>query len=140
MNDDCREDRAEDLEQWLERSLSLWRELASSIELANQAILASNLSAMETYTARQRELCRVLLHLQEKHGSVKTEDRESRLPKDLRDRCEALRRELWEGQLLVCRLNRRQIVWLRRSRRTTDIFCRVLANAEATYSQPVVAR
>jgi len=54
----------------------------------------------------------------------------------LPDQGSVLAAELLAVETKVLQLNRAYAAWLRRARRTVDIFCRVLAHSAITYPPP----
>lgn len=111
-------------EQDPEQQLRCLRELAASLESARSAVLHSNLAELTRQTVRQRELCAAL-------GRIDCE-----ILAAVNDRWRNLVGESRQMVLHVSHLNREYGALLARARRTVEIFCRVLANSEATYPPP----
>lgn len=113
------------IHELISQRLVLLRQLAGSLEPA-QAVLATTTTAkLDLHTARQQELCRELraLALRLPDGS------RAQTPSRLADDVQVAARQ-------VADLNRKYAALLRRSRRTVDIFCRVLASSGTTYPPP----
>lgn len=109
--------------QPLEQRLTWLRELAGSLESARAAVLHSDLTELRLQTARQRELCAGLRQLNPNTSSAG-------------ERWHHLLQEASQLEMQVARLNREYRFLLAHARRTVDIFCRVLANSDATYLPP----
>lgn len=108
----------------LRKRLCCLRELAASLESARTAVLHSDLRELTRQTVRQRELCTALSRLDHEILSPTAEHRRGLLQQSL------------QIAMHVACLNREYGALLARARRTVDIFCRVLANSEATYLPP----
>lgn len=108
----------------LEQQLCRLRELAASLENARMAVLHSDLAELTQQTVRQRELCAAIGRLDPDILSCPAEHRRTLLQESV------------QVAVQVARLNREYGALLSRARRTVDIFCRVLANSEATYLPP----
>jgi len=108
----------------LEERLGCLRELAASLANARRAVLHSDLAELTRQSVRQRELCTALVRIDPEALSSAAE------------RCRGLLQESVQMARHVARLNREYGALLARGRRTVDIFCRVLANSEATYLPP----
>ncbi|MGH9500936.1 MAG: hypothetical protein ACRD3L_17495 [Terriglobales bacterium] len=109
----------------MNRRLDLLRQLAGSLELAQAALATTTPAKLELESVRQRELCQGLRALAEAFPEQGRVEADARLADDL---------QAASGQ--VAELNRKYAALLRRRRRTVDIFCRVLASSETTYSAP----
>lgn len=128
----------------VQQRISVLLELANSLELAQKAVLQSNLEQFRFQTARQIELCNVLRessvksseHLSSLHAGGSHSSEQS-LKLGSRDPWNTLRAQLREVELRVLQLNHSYGALLQRARRTVDIFCRVLANSDLTYDPPV---
>ena len=110
--------------QEAEQRLGWLRELAVSLQQARAAVLSSDPRRLALETARQRELC-AALGQSPGLGSCTAEQRWN-----------SLLRETIELEIQVFRLNREYGALLARAQRTVKIFCRVLANSQATYLPP----
>jgi flagellar biosynthesis/type III secretory pathway chaperone len=135
------------------KRLDLLRELASSLQLAQTAVVRSDLSGIDNQTERQQELCNALRQL----GSVglrlpgtavvgesRQQNPWARLPEidlspGVRQRWEVLGRELQQVEMQVSQLNRIHEGLLRRAQYTLQIFVRLLANSANTYTPPKCA-
>jgi hypothetical protein len=138
----------------LQRRLALMRQLAVSLELVQSAVVHSDRSAIDGYSAEQRGICEALrqieieacgrtLHSPLGSGSSEQKNR-VRLPEgavspQLQQSWQALSNELSEVELRVSQLNRVYGALLRRAQRTLEIFMRVLANSANTYAPPKCA-
>jgi len=111
--------------------LARLRELAQSLERAQAALLARDLSGIRRQTALQYELC---MRLRQPRGNPAQSRTSPQLPMGNGDG--ASERDLAEAARTVSRLNRNYAALLRRSLRTVDIFCRVLATSALTYPPP----
>jgi flagellar biosynthesis/type III secretory pathway chaperone len=138
----------------LERRLALMRELASSLEQVQTAVVRSDLSKIDGHTIRQRELCETLRRLEPEvlartpYNRVSDPYREHKiwvqLPDDrvspeVRQRWNRLAQELTQVETQVCQLNQVYGALLRRAQRTLQIFRRVLAGSANTYAPPKCA-
>ena len=130
--------------EFLERQITLLRELAGSLERAQAAILQSDVGQMRAQTLRQQNLCEQLLQRAGQAApeqaalmpsGVKPVPGATPLPA-LTERQQSLLTELRHAGWQVERLNREYEALLRRARRAVDIFCRVLANSGITYLPP----
>jgi len=110
--------------QQLEQRLTWLRELAGSLENARAAVLHSDLAELRRQTDRQRELCAGLRQLNPGTSSPAGE------------RWQRLLQEARQMEMQVAHLNREYGFLLAHARHTVDIFCRVLANSDATYLPP----
>jgi len=110
--------------QGLEQRLAGLRDLAGSLKSARAAVLHSDLAELRRQTDRQRELCAGLRQLNPRSSSAAGE------------RWHCLLQEASQLEMQVAHLNREYGFLLAHARRTVDIFCRVLANSEATYLPP----
>jgi len=137
--------------QLLERRLALMRDLASSLEQAEAAVVRSDVASVDRHRVWQQQLCAAL-------GALDAEARRFRLcavtenvpavqknwmpspgsgvPPHIRQRWNALALELTKAEAQVRHLNRVYGALLRRARRTVEIFCRVLASSAVTYVPP----
>ena len=145
----------------LGRRLALMRQLASSLEQVQSAVVRSDLCGIQGHTARQRELCQGLGQLEAEalgrspRPSIPGESREHNhkekedfgiLPAEnavspavsgeVRQRWKSLGQELAQVELRVAHLNRVYAGLLRRAQRTLQIFLRVLASSTDTYGPP----
>jgi flagellar biosynthesis/type III secretory pathway chaperone len=135
----------------LERRLALMRELASSLEQVQTAVVRSDLRGINGHTARQRELWAALRQLETEalgrppRNPIAEQSREQKiwvqLPEDavspqVRQRWKALAQELTQVEMRVSQLNQVYGALLRRARRTLQIFMRVLASSAITYAPP----
>jgi hypothetical protein len=107
------------------RWLELMHQLAGSLEHSHAVLATATPLKLNQCTAQQRELCRELRALA--HG-IPDMSQARTLPVLAKDLQEATRR--------VAGLNRKYAALLQRSRRTVDIFCRVLASSGTTYPGP----
>jgi len=130
---------------FLERQVTLMRELASSLERAQAAVLNSDVVQVGAQTILQQKLCAELQQLAGKispeHSSLARmvmpahpSDAATLYPSAQRQ--QSLLTEVREAGNRVEGLNRDYAALLRRARRTVDIFCRVLANSGVTYLPP----
>ena len=110
----------------LELHVALLREMADSLNQSQAALLSSDLAGFESHTERQRVLCRQWSALGSPIPTFASVGAEANpFSPDLTDAVIQLRDGL-----------RAYAALLRRARRTTGIFCRVLATAGATYVVP----
>jgi hypothetical protein len=122
-----------------QRRIELLRELASSLRLAQGAVLKSEPGQMNAQTRRQHELCDELRRLMNGGVVARHMSMESGLPSSsasARVRREMVQVELAEAAKQVDGLNRVYGALLRRARRTAEIFCRILVNSGVTYLPP----
>lgn len=135
----------------LQRRLALLRDLAASLEQVQTAVVRSDLRAWDGHTARQREICEALRHLEaEAFGNPagaaaasKSRDQKAGmgLPEgaasaEVRERWKMLAKDLSQVELEVSQLNQVYGALLRRAGRTVQIFARVLASSAITYAPP----
>jgi len=135
----------------LVRRLALMRELAGSLEQAQNAVVRSDLPGMDGRTAQQREICEALRQLETEASrhprctaiadKSRNQKAEMQFPGDavsplVRQRWETLAQELTQVEIRVGELNRVYGALLRRARRTVQIFNRVLASSAITYIPP----
>jgi hypothetical protein len=138
----------------LQRRLALTRELASSLEQAQNAVVRSDLRGIEGHSALQRELCEALRQLESEargqlpRSPVADESGQQQswvqLPEDavsplVERRWKVLAQELSQVEMRVRQLNRAYGALLRRAQRTLQIFLRVLASSGNTYAPPKCA-
>jgi flagellar biosynthesis/type III secretory pathway chaperone len=113
------------------------QELASSLGRASDAVLKRDIGRLETETTRQRELSNELRTLysvisQNEEEPATDEAVESKNLAN-RERYRNLTKELRRVEMQVRQLNLQYGALLRRSRRTVDIFCRILTHCGLTY-------
>jgi len=101
--------------------LALMRSLANSLQVAQTALLESNLAELQSQTIRQQSLCDQLQRLG---------------PSPPTTNLRALESELAQIEWQVAKLNRTYAALLRRASRTVEIFCRVLDTSGVTYALP----
>lgn len=132
------------------KRLDLLRELASSLQLAQAAVVRSDLSGIDSQTGRQQELCYALRQLESVGlrlpgttvaGGPRKANRWAELPgidlaPGVRQRWDALGRELQQVEMQVDHLNRVYAGLLRRAQRTLRIFLQLLASSANTYTPP----
>jgi len=138
----------------LKRRLALMRQLAVSIEQVQSAVVHSDRSAIDCYSAEQRGICEALHQIEIEalgrtldsplDGASRERKNRVRLPEgavspQLQQRWQALAKELGEVETRVGQLNRVYGALLRRAQRTLQIFMRVLANSANTYAPPKCA-
>jgi hypothetical protein len=135
------------------KRLDLLRELASSLQLAQAAVVRSDLSGIDGQTGRQQEICNALRQLASVGlrlpgttvaGGSRKPNRWAELPEidlapGLRQRWDGLGRELQQVETQVSQLNRIYEGLLRRAQCTLQIFIRLLANSANTYTPPKCA-
>jgi septal ring factor EnvC (AmiA/AmiB activator) len=132
------------INQLLERRINLLRELADSLQRAQSALVHSNRRQLTVETERQQGLCTELRRqapeLSSEIASITSAASEGSHVMGAvhfaRARQRELSAELAAVEAQVGQLNRTYGAFLRRARRTIDIFCRVLANSAATYVPP----
>ncbi len=117
------EERANSPDGSLERRLALLRSLAEEIEQAQTALLHSDPHAIESHTARQRDIC---LQLQ-----ADRQQQDSSIP--WHERRAGLRKELATVEQRVWYLNRVYSALLARASRSLAILERILASSSMTY-------
>jgi hypothetical protein len=154
----------------LQRRLALMRQLASSLEQVQTAVVRSDLCGIDGHTVRQRELCEALGQLEaEALGQSFLRSTRSSIPSasgkgntgtgndeqndknndkagmlwgdaavspEIRQRWESLALQLNQAESRVNQLNKVYAALLRRAQRTLQIFMRVVASPENTYSAP----
>lgn len=139
--------------EWGNRRLDLLRELASSLLMAQAAVVRSDLSGIDTQTERQRQLCNALQQLGNSAFRVSdaasvAESRKQhpgpRLPafdlaNGVQQRCQVLAQELRQAEMQVSQLNKVYGGLLKRALRTLQIFIRLLANSGNPYTRPECA-
>jgi len=138
----------------LERRLALMRELASSLEQVQTAVVRSDLSKIDSHTVRQQELCETLRQLEAEalgrppYNLISDQSRKQKiwaqLPQDgvsplVRLRWKTLAQDLTRVETRVSQLNQVYGALLRRAQRTLQIFMRVLASSANTYAPPKCA-
>jgi len=111
--------------------LARLRELAQSLERAQAALRARDLPGIRRQTALQHDLCARLRQLP---GTPAPSPKSPQVPRE--NGGADGERDLAEAARTVAQLNRSYSALLRRSRRTVDIFCRVLATSALTYPPP----
>jgi len=113
------------------------RELAASLERAQKAVVRFDAGQLSLETARQQVLCTELRQLYVGPTTGNSDDQlaepASRSPETLLGLGSEIQRV--EGE--VFRLNALYKELLRRSRRTVDIFCRILAYSGNTYKPEI---
>jgi len=133
--------------------LDLLRELASSLQLSQAAVVGSDLSGISTQTGRQQELCNALKQLgcvglrlpgTAVAGGSRKANRWAELPEidlapGLRKRWDALGLEMQQVEMQVDHLNRVYAGLLRRAQLTLRIFIQLLASSANTYTPPKCA-
>ena len=116
---------------WLDQKVELLRQLANSLQAAQDAVVRDDLAELRGQTSRQQLLCGQIRQLagepMVKFGPENWETEKRR--RELQDK-------LARTELEVARLNRVYGALLRRASRTVNIFCRVLAACGATYEVP----
>jgi len=124
--------------EFLMKRQSLMRELAEALERASCAVADSNFIGLVQQTSRQQEIVQSIRQLDASARQVislaSTQNSES---EEAGQRFRQLLTDLNQAQALATTRNRLHGALLRRSRRTTDIFARLLANAahgDGTYS------
>ncbi len=100
--------------------LSLVHELSQSLAQSRTAMLTCDLAKFESQTVRQTELCCELVHFPAA-GNISSRE-SAQAEAGLRDQV------------------RLYAAVLRRTRRTVEIFCRVLASSGVTYTVPGSSR
>lgn len=135
----------------LECRLALMRQLAASLEQVQGAVVGSDLVSIDGHTVRQRELCEALRRLgieilsgapgapvggEGRSEAIGVEPAQVGDPPQIRQRWEALARELIQVEMQVDQLNRVYAALLRRARRIAEIFMRLRANSSGTYTRP----
>ncbi len=135
------------------KRLDLLRELASSLQMAQAAVVRSDLSGIDSQTGRQQELCYALRQLESAGlrlpgtavaGESRKQNTWAQLPDidlapGVRQRWDALGRELQRVEMQVDHLNRVYAGLLRRAQRTLRIFIQLLASSANTYTPPKCA-
>jgi hypothetical protein len=126
----------------LQLRLALMRDLASSLKQVQTAVVRSDVGGIDRHTARQRDLCESLGHLETPTMRLSQRwNNWERLPQDaispeaLR-RWKALVQELVQVEMQVSELNLVYAALLRRAQRTLRIFMRVLESSACTYAPP----
>ncbi len=126
----------------LQLRLALMRELARSLEQVQIAVVRSDVAGIDRHTARQRDLCASLRHLETgATGLLQGKSNGERLPEDAASpealvRWKALVQELAQVEMRVSQLNLVYAALLRRAQRTLRIFMRVLESSAGTYAPP----
>jgi hypothetical protein len=135
----------------LGRRLALMRQLASSLEQVQNAVVRSDLRGIEGHTARQREICEALRHLENEalesspreagfgesgKRNIWTQLSEDAVSLQVRQDRKTLTQDLAQVEMRVIQLNQVYGALLRRARRTLQIFGRVLASSANTYALP----
>ena len=135
----------------LERRLALMRELASSLEQVQNAVVRSDVPGIDGHTVHQRQLCQALGQLESealRHPPCTATAGKSRnqmvgmqLPENtvsplVQQRWKMLAQELIQVEIRVSQLNQVYGALLRRARRTVQIFNRVLTSSALTYAPP----
>jgi hypothetical protein len=135
----------------MECRLALMRDLASSLEQAQSALVRSDLPGIDSITTRQQDLCEALRQLESegwRHArSIATsagsplEKAGMALPDDavspsLGRPWKTLSEEVTRVEIRVFRLNQVYGALLRRARRTVQIYACALASSANTYPPP----
>ncbi len=135
----------------LERRLASMRELASSLEQVQSAVVRSDAPGIDSHTVRQGEICEALRQLESEAlqhppcaaiaGKSRDQKAGMQLPEDavsplVQQRWKTLAQELIQVEIRVSQLNQVYGALLRRARRTVQIFNRVLESSAITYAPP----
>ena len=115
--------------------LSILHDLVDAFLRAQSAIGLFDLQNMEAHIARQRQLCHVLMALNDSVSEQSPPD----AGRDALKRWHTLSRELKQTELHVLHLGRVQAALLRRTRRGLDLFSRLLASTALTYTPAMIA-
>lgn len=113
----------------------LLRELAASLERAQNALVGSDPGQLRLETTRQQGLCNELRRFYAR-SVIGEAHRDSTAESDRRssERLLGFAREISRVEGEVLRLNAVYGELLKKSRRTVDIFCRILAYSGTTYN------
>jgi hypothetical protein len=124
------------IERRTERVLVL-RELVSSFQKTQRAIVLTDLKGTESGLAEQHKLCLKLIAM----GSSEAEQISSDASAAARMRWSTLTHDLQELERRAQHLGRVQEALLRRSRRAQELMSRLLATTTAvTYSPPLISQ
>jgi hypothetical protein len=104
-----------------EQRLGWLRELAASLESARNAVLRFDLTELIVQTARERDLCALLLRPTEQPSGPAGE------------RWNRLLQQSQQLAVQIDSLNREYGFLLAHARRTVNTFCRLLESSQATY-------
>src|ERR1700733_1010224 len=117
--------------EWGNQRLDLLRELASSLQLAQAAVVRSDLRGVDSQTERQRELCDVLRQLgsaafllpESAGGRSRKQNTQAQLAEiglapGVGQRWQVLAQDLRQVEMQVDQLNRVYAALLRRAQRT----------------------
>jgi hypothetical protein len=110
----------------------LLRELVTSFQQTQRAIVLSDLQAMPKHFSHQQELCRQLLAL----GPAESEHLPSDCGPAEHHRWNILAKDLEQLEQRARHLARVQESLLRRSRRAQDLMARLVATTALTYTPP----